>query len=687
MIMNDRWPQYGIPAALGASLFVVYLSTICPTVYLGDSGEFTAAAYCLGIPHNSGYPLYALLGKLFCLVPLGNIGFRVNLMSTVFAVLTVWFVYSLVLRITSSHVSALVGSLMLAFAPVFWSQTVCAEVYTLHAFFVALLIRLLWWWDEKRMFCRLALFVFITGLSFGNHMQTVMLAPAVLFLVLSADFKTLANLKNLLLLAVFFFLALSIYVYLPIRTDAGAAIHWGDPNTLTRFLTHVTAQSHRQGYVLTKSSAEYLFRTKEILWFVGSKFGLVLPFAVWGWLKLPSVRWQIFFVAVILFDFVYGVFLNIISLEITPFGLPSCVALAVLVGMGAARILKTVREHASVGNITQRATHVAVCIIAATPLAFNYDLCDQSRNYTGYEHALNIFRTVDNGGTLFLDGDNNILPVTYGRVVESMREDVTLYDRPNLLFKMPHVAEYKDKSCKWDQLRPIVERRIIEEARNDVYYAVFNPFNISAPNEFTMYPYGILYKVVPSATPFAPDMAEAIWSYYITESIYDRFYKDFMNREVCAYFHFSRGKYLVMDGQSDLGLKYLQSASKVGHDHPSIHSDMAVFLTDRGFFEQARMELEKALTYHEDLGGVHNNRGYYHYKLGDHDKAAESYRKAIDLRPDNHGYYNNLGLALYHGGKKDEANLVFQRSLAMDGNQSGLRRFLKEHGLTHNEVE
>ena len=77
-----------IPGFLVISLFGVYLSTICPTVYLGDSGELTTAAYCLGIPHNSGYPLYTLLGNLFCFLPLGNIAFRVNLMSTVFAVLT-----------------------------------------------------------------------------------------------------------------------------------------------------------------------------------------------------------------------------------------------------------------------------------------------------------------------------------------------------------------------------------------------------------------------------------------------------------------------------------------------------------------------------------------------------------------------------------------------------------------------
>ncbi|GAG76410.1 unnamed protein product, partial [marine sediment metagenome] len=286
----------------------------------------------------------------------------------------------------------------------------------------------------------------------------------------------------------------------------------GDPNTLSRFLAHVTGRAHRGGYLLTKSSFEYLLRTKEILWFVGSQFGLVLPLAVWGWLKLPSARWQTFFVAVVLFDLVYGVFLNIIFLEITPFGLPSCVILAILVGTGTARILEAARRHSSVGKMTFRAVNIAACIVPAAPLTFNYDLCDQSHNYTAYEHALNIFRTVDNGATLFLDGDNNIFPVTYGRIVERMREDVLLYDRPNLFFRMPHIDEYKDNSfTKWEELRPIIEKRIIEKAQNGVYYAVFNPFAISVPDGCTLHPSGILYKIESGATLSTQDTGESVW--------------------------------------------------------------------------------------------------------------------------------------------------------------------------------
>jgi Flp pilus assembly protein TadD len=104
---------------------------------------------------------------------------------------------------------------------------------------------------------------------------------------------------------------------------------------------------------------------------------------------------------------------------------------------------------------------------------------------------------------------------------------------------------------------------------------------------------------------------------------------------------------------------------------------MAVFLTDHGFLEQARFELEKALIYYEDLSGVYNNWGYYYHKIGDYDQAAAWYGKAIELRPDNQGYYNNRGLALYQAGRKSEADVTFQKSLEIAPDQPKLKKFLK----------
>ena len=187
--------------------FLVYLLTTSPTVYLGDSGEFIASAFCLGNPHNSGYPLYALIGKVFCLLPLGTVAFRLNVMSAIFGALTAYLTYNAVSRLTQSRIIGCNAGLLLAFSPTLWSQTTCAEVYTLHAFFVALILTLLFWWYQNKGLDRLLVVAFVAGLSFTNHMQTVMLAPAVAMFIVWSDRRVLLDLRHCLLLAFFFILA------------------------------------------------------------------------------------------------------------------------------------------------------------------------------------------------------------------------------------------------------------------------------------------------------------------------------------------------------------------------------------------------------------------------------------------------------------------------------------------------
>ncbi|MFH1350400.1 MAG: DUF2723 domain-containing protein [Pseudomonadota bacterium] len=658
----------------------VYLSTVCPTVYVGDSGELTAAAFSLGIPHSSGYPFYALIGKLFCLVPIGNVGFRMNLMSSFFSLLTLWLIYSLTMRITSSALSSLAGGLILAFSPLFWSQSLYAEVYSLHTFFVALLTKLLWRWDEKKRTHSLIIFVFITGISFGNHLQTVMLAPAVLFIIISGNKEALLNVRNIMLLTLFFILALSLYLYLPIRTGAGAAIHWGDPDNLDRFLTHVTARSHRSGYVLNMTMSEYLIRAKESLKIIADQLGVLIVFSVWGWMKLTSVRWRIFFLLLIIFDLFYTVCLNTIALEVTPFNLSTCIVLAILAANGIACALSTIKGFSRISASTQKIVKMGVCAASVIPLFVNFSLCDQSINYTGYEHAVNIFRSLEPGNTMFMDGDNNIFPVVYGRLVERMGEDVTIFDRYNLLFKWSLDGHVFSFYGKWEEFRSAVEKRIIKmKAPQGVYFAVFNPHMISVPDQYQVIPHGILRRVVQDRSILKKDLYKNVWYYYSMESFSADFDRDYMNREVCSNFWFDRGRHLFLVGQYDLGLKNIRLASKIGYNDTGIHSDIAVFLTDQGFFEEARQEMEKASRYYIDLSGVYNNWGYYYHKFGDYPNAISSFRKAIELRHRNSGYHKNLALSLYEAGKKEEALLALKKSLEINKDQPGIHRFIAEN--------
>ena len=105
------FPVDSIVFVMGLGL---YMYTLAPTVLPSNSGEFQFVADILGIAHPPGYPLYTMLGKLFTLIPLGDVAYRVNLMSAFFAALTLALVSRTVRRhggrFGSGHFHYLLGA-------------------------------------------------------------------------------------------------------------------------------------------------------------------------------------------------------------------------------------------------------------------------------------------------------------------------------------------------------------------------------------------------------------------------------------------------------------------------------------------------------------------------------------------------------------------------------------------------
>ena len=84
---RKRLSKYA-PAAMSGGIFAaamaLYLPTLAPSVLPGDYAEFQMCAAVLGVPHPTGYPLYVLLGKVFTLLPVGDVAYRVNLSSAIY---------------------------------------------------------------------------------------------------------------------------------------------------------------------------------------------------------------------------------------------------------------------------------------------------------------------------------------------------------------------------------------------------------------------------------------------------------------------------------------------------------------------------------------------------------------------------------------------------------------------------
>jgi tetratricopeptide (TPR) repeat protein len=271
----------------------------------------------------------------------------------------------------------------------------------------------------------------------------------------------------------------------------------------------------------------------------------------------------------------------------------------------------------------------------------------------------------------------------YGRIVERMREDVTLYDRFNIVFKMPGLNQSAHlEGNSWEKIRNRTEKRLIEEKGDrNIFYAQFGQnFTPDLPG-LKPVSYGIIKKIVKRDTPTRKYDDREIWKYYSSESYTDNFQRDFWNRVACAYYYYNLGKSWFFAGDPNLGLKNIELASRIGYDDGVIHSNMAIFLVDQGFFREARNELEKAMVHYEDLDEIHNNWGYYYHKVGDYNRAIISFQKALELSPKNYRYNNNLGFSFYEAGRNEEASQAFKKSLTVEPNQPDLRGFLGKYGF------
>jgi hypothetical protein len=127
-----------LQAALGPSLviFVVYLSTMGYGFSEGDHAELQIVPPITGIAHEPGYGCWALMGKVFLLVPGLTPAARINLMTVTFATGAVFvLVFLASVWSGSPWLGACVG-LVLGVSRYAWVNAVLAEVYAPQTFFL-----------------------------------------------------------------------------------------------------------------------------------------------------------------------------------------------------------------------------------------------------------------------------------------------------------------------------------------------------------------------------------------------------------------------------------------------------------------------------------------------------------------------------------------------------------------------
>jgi tetratricopeptide (TPR) repeat protein len=119
------------PWALFVLLGSYFSLRAAPSLTWYDSGELAAAAFSLGLSHPPGQPLYQLLGHAASLLPVGDIAFRMNLLSawSAAAMLAALLPLARALFGPGGATVGAVAALGAAAAPPVLEQATRAEVY------------------------------------------------------------------------------------------------------------------------------------------------------------------------------------------------------------------------------------------------------------------------------------------------------------------------------------------------------------------------------------------------------------------------------------------------------------------------------------------------------------------------------------------------------------------------------
>ncbi|HEV3007654.1 MAG TPA: DUF2723 domain-containing protein, partial [Burkholderiales bacterium] len=260
--------------AVALALFALYAATTPRTVSLEDDSLFVLSCYFLGVEHPPGYPLFTLIGHFFTYLPVGSVAYRVHLASALFGALTAGAAWLCMRRLIPGVLPATIAALALGLSPVFWSQSIIAEVYTLNTFLFLVLVYL--GLAAERQPGVLPWMALVFGLSLSNHYPLMLLAApafAVLLWPLRAELVRRIGLLVILVLA-----GLLPYVWLVRRSLTALPISfYGELNSLSEIWFFIS----RAGYAGVDHSVTAGWLDKvRYLTFTGRE--LFVQFAVAG---------------------------------------------------------------------------------------------------------------------------------------------------------------------------------------------------------------------------------------------------------------------------------------------------------------------------------------------------------------------------------------------------------------------
>jgi len=460
--MNDQYKRIApllrtdilFAVLIGLSALALYIRTLAPSLLWGDSAEFQTLSYTLGMTHPSGYMTQIMLGKLFTYIPVGNIAYRVNLMSAFFGALAVAQVYLIVRMLGGLSIAGISASMMLALSELFWRRALVAESYAIAASMVATLWLLFLFWHRTQKWGYLFAAGLVGGLSMGIHSTVLMTAVSVI-VIMAMTTRKLADWSGAAAGALLgvgltfsFFLYLdhhdppsSIYnaVYRPSLSAIGLTINDFD-RPLERFSAIFPAE-HFWAYYFTASPEEISRRLVEYLSFYPAWAVILILIGIFALFKRD---WRDGLYPLISFLIIWGFAITVAFSVYQEFYTPAAIFVYIWFGLGASIILALLEQIFQKQQAGTRVLQIVVSILLiALPL---------------WQSRRDLDLAITNGYTTFVRRDH-IYPI--------FAPDKAIRDAMRILNRIEDDAiVFTD----WDKLYSYIYTAHIEEGRTGIAF-------------------------------------------------------------------------------------------------------------------------------------------------------------------------------------------------------------------------
>lgn len=486
----DWW----LPGAVFGLAGAVYLLTVAPGLTWknggDDGGDLAIAAKLLGIAHPTGYPLYLLLAQpliWFGIEPIRAL----NLLSGLYGALACGLLTLAVMRLlqfslanelvmpvpAASHADKSApkivrkktepykdwidifswaggagAGLLLAFAPLFWSQAVIAEVYSLEAALLALSLWAIVRWHTLKQQPEadpkhgLGVVLFTLGLAAAHHRTGFLtLLAGVVFVAsgLGGWSGTWGFIKSLRVADWLAGFALSIvgfvpYLYILFRGGQSPAANWLNPgwNNLSGFWDEFNATFYHN-LLLVAPATQFVGRITAIARFLLTDFGVwgvILGLAGW-WAAATLPRLKPFFWLALIGCLAHAVFASIYAADNSQvYLIPAYVIWAALVGIGLAYFLLQLWQVRLPNQLRIAITIGSVTLLTGLQLALNYGAVDASQDQTAQEWVAQILANAPPDAVLLTNEDKFTFGLWYEQYALNKRPDLTLVETRLLNF-------------------------------------------------------------------------------------------------------------------------------------------------------------------------------------------------------------------------------------------------------------